>query len=405
MSEASAPQAGQLPRPETRRTADWYELFFDLVFVVVIALSAHLIEVDPSLTTVLAFVLLFFPLWWAWVNLTVTNNLFGGRYPAIAVLVVVAMPGPAAMAIAIASGIAELSWLYAVGAAWIRLVLLVMWLIPRAQGAISVPLWRPLSYNLGTAALWLASVAVPQPAQFGLWALAVAAEVLLLARGRGGFADGIYERASISHLLERVGLFVVIVIGEAVYLSVTSLAAEPTVAGGVAAIFGLVICALLARAFFRWGAPTAEVGLEAARRTHSFAVMRDVTMYLPFLVVTGLTLIAAAIGSAVEHPLEPLEFPARVLLASGIAGFYLANALVGLRLRRPVGRVFQLLVPAIALPALACLGSGGLAAWATLALAAFSLALLDLVSRLLSARAAAAAVPNARSIRSPRLKP
>ena len=48
-------------------------------------------------------------------------------------------------------------------------------------------------------------------------------EVLLLAV-RSSFAHEIYERASVSHALERVGLFIVIVIGEAVYLSVTGLA-------------------------------------------------------------------------------------------------------------------------------------------------------------------------------------
>ncbi|MET1020535.1 MAG: low temperature requirement protein A [Microterricola sp.] len=388
MSELSATQ--EAPQQAPRRTAAWYELFFDLVFVVVIALSAHLIEVDPSLNTVLLFALVFFPLWWAWVNLMVTSNLFGRRHPAIPVLVVVAMPGPAMMAIAIAGGLAELGWLYAVGAAWIRLVLLVMWLIPRALGAVRVPLWRPLAYNLGTAALWLASILVPEPYRYLLWVAAVAAEVLLLALRRGGF-DEIYEQASISHLLERVGLFVVIVIGEAVYLSVTALAEHPSVGGGAAALFGLVLCAFLARAFFRWGAPTAEVGLLRAQRSHSFGVLRDVTMYLPFLLVTALTLIAAAIGSAVERGNEALELPVRVLLAVGIGGFYLANALVGVRLGRPLGRIMQLLVPGLALPALACFLSGALAAWATLALAALALVLLDLVSRLLGARAAAAA--------------
>lgn len=388
MSELSATR--ELPQEAPRRTADWYELFFDLVFVVVIALSAHLIEVDPSPGTVLLFVLLFFPLWWAWVNLMVTSNLFGRRHPAIPVLVVVAMPGPAMMAIAIAGGISELGWLYAVGAAWIRLVLLVMWLIPRALGAVRVPLWRPLAYNLGTAMLWLGSILVPEPYRYLLWIVAVAAEVLLLALRRGGFADEIYEQASISHLLERVGLFVVIVIGEAVYLSVTALAEHPSVGGGAAALFGLVLCAFLARAFFRWGAPTAEVGLLRAQRSHAFAVMRDVTLYLPFLLVTALTLIAAAIGSAVERGNEALELPVRVLLAVGIGGFYLANALVGVRLGRPLGRILQLLVPGLVLPALACFLSGALAAWATLALAALALVLLDLVSRMLGARAAAA---------------
>jgi low temperature requirement protein LtrA len=362
--------------------ADWYELFFDLVFVVVVAISAHLVEVDPTASTVLVFALLLFPLWWAWVNLMVTNNLYGSRVPAIGALVVASMPGPAMMAIAIASGIEHYGWLYAVGAAWIRLVLLVMWLIPYRKKIILVPLWRVLAYNLTTATVWLVSIAVPAPWQYALWALAVAAEVALLAV-RSGFAYEVYEQASIAHGLERVGLFVVIVVGEAVYLSITGLAEHPTVAGGAAGLFGFIVCALLARAFFRWGAPTAETGLIAAQRAGSFGAMRDVIMYLPFFLVTALTLIAACIGIAVSDASTPLPLRVRVLLACGICGFYLVNAIVGLRLGRSVRGIATLVIPGILLPVLACLLSGTFAAWVTLALAAVALALLEGVSRML----------------------
>lgn len=362
--------------------ADWYELFFDLVFVVVVAISAHLVEVDPTASTVLVFALLLFPLWWAWVNLMITNNLYGARFPVIGALVVASMPGPAMMAIAIAGGIEHDGWLYAVGAAWIRLVLLVMWLIPYRKKIILVPLWRVLAYNLTTAAIWLVSIAVPAPWQYVLWALAVAAEVALLA-ARGGFASDVYEQASIAHGLERVGLFVVIVVGEAVYLSITGLAEHPTVAGGAAGLFGFIVCALLARAFFRWGAPTAAAGLIAAQRARSFGALRDVIMYLPFFLVTALTLIAACIGIAVSDASRPLPLQVRVLLGCGISGFYLVNAIVGLRLGRPLRGIAMLMIPAIVLPALACLLSGALAAWVTLALSAVALALLEAVSRML----------------------
>ena len=358
------------------RTAAWYELFFDLVFVVVVAISAHLIEVDSSAPTVLAFVLLFFPLWWAWVNLTITSNLFGERYRAIGVLLIVAMPGAAAMAIAIAGGIEHDAWLYAVGAAWIRVVLLVMWLLPYSDRATPLPRWRPFAYNLGTAAIWLASIAVPQPWQFIVWGVAVAIEVVLLGT-RGRNTDSIYARASIGHALERLGLLVVIVIGEAVYLSVTGLAQHPTLVGGAAALFGLVTCALLARAFFAAGAPSAEVGLVAAQRRGAFGVMRDVIMYFPFLLVAGLTLIAAAIGIAVAHGDAPLAFDARVVLAVGVAAFYASNAFVGLRLGRPLRPLLVLLVPGVLLPTAACLLTGGLPGWATLASVALAVLLLD----------------------------
>jgi low temperature requirement protein LtrA len=380
---AIAPEHDEGSTP--RRVADWYELFFDLVFVVVIAISAEILEEDTSLGAVLGFLLLLFPLWWAWVNLMVTNNLFGARFASIGALVIAAMPGPAAQGSAHAGGRADQAGRDVAGAGWMRLVLLGMWLVSRAGGASSAPLWRPFAYNLGTAAIWLVSLGIPQPWQYLVWALAVAAEVLLLAV-RSRFAYEIYERASVPHALERVGLFIVIVIGEAVYLAVTGLTEHPSLGGGAAALCGFLVCALLARTFFRWGLPTTEAGLSVAQRAQSYGAMRDVIMYLPFFLVAGLTLVAASIGIAVRHPDAALPPGARVLLACGVAVLYLVNAIIGLRLGRRVDGVVALVVPGVLLPVVACLGSGTLAAWATLALVAMALAVLELVNSRLGAR-------------------
>lgn len=135
---------------------------------------------------------------------------------------------------------------------------------------------------------------------------------------RSRFASEVYDRASVSHALERIGLIVVIVICEAVYLAVTGLAEHPTVAGGASALFGFIVCAMLARAFFRWGIPTAEAGLEAAQRAKAYGAWRDVVMYLPFLLVIGLTFVAASVGISVVHATGSLESGARVLLAVGV---------------------------------------------------------------------------------------
>lgn len=363
----------------TRRTADWYELFFDLVFVVVIAVAVRIIEVDHSLVTVAGFMLLLFPLWWAWVNLMVTNNLFGAQFPLIGVLTVAATPGPAAMAIAISGGIDKFAWLYAAGAVWIRLLLLVMWLIPRWSASSSISAWRTVAYNLVTAALWLASIFVPAPFRYVVWAVAVGGEIALLAV-RSRFASEVYDRASVSHSLERIGLFVVIVIGEAVYLAVTGLAEHLTIAGGAAALFGFVTCAMLARAFFRWGIPGTESGLESAQRAKSYGALRDVVMYLPFLLIIGLTFVAASIGIAVVDAGAPLPLGVRVLLAVGIGTQYLTNAVIGVRLKRPARRIAMLLLPGLVLPAIACFASGSLPAWATVGCVALALVALDIVS-------------------------
>lgn len=131
-------------------------------------------------------------------------------------------------------------------------------------------------------------------------------------------ASEFYERASASHALERIGLFVVIVIGEAVFLAVTGLAEHPTVAGGAAALFGFIVCAMLARAFFRWGIPTAEAGLVAAQEAKSYGALRDVVMYIPFLLIIGLTFVVASIGISVVEANDPLSRGVRTLLALGV---------------------------------------------------------------------------------------
>lgn len=362
--------------------------------------AVHLIEVDTSVNTVVMFVLLLFPLWWGWVNLMVTNNLYGVRIPMMGGLVVAAMPGPAAMAVAIAGGIGDFAWLYAAGAAWIRVILLGMWFLPRLVGASSVSPARMVAYNLVTAAIWLASIAVPAPVNYVLWAAAVVGEFTLLAL-RSRVASEVYERASASHALERIGLFVVIVIGEAVYLAVTGLAEHPTVAGGAAALFGFIVCAMLARAFFRWGIPTAEAGLVAAQEAKSYGALRDVVMYIPFLLIIGLTFVAASIGISVVKANDPLSLGVRTLLALGVGILYLANAAIGVRLGRPLHRIAILLVPGLALPALACFASNSLSAWATLALVALALVALDLLSLWMGRTAASAATSRATSSSAP----
>lgn len=160
-------------------------------------------------------------------------------------------------------------------------------------------------------------------------------------------------------MLERIGLFVVIVIGEAGYLSVTGLAGHPTIGGVASVVFGFVSCALLARAFFRWATRITESGIGAARSARSYGAMRDVVMYFPFITVLALTLIAASIGIAVAKAGIPMAGEARWLLATGVAGFYLSNALIGLRLVRRPGRVALLFSVGAILAAIAGLLTGG----------------------------------------------
>lgn len=52
------------------RRATWFEVFFDPVFVVVIAQLTSGRAADPTVTGIVRFAGLFIPLWWAWVLFT-----------------------------------------------------------------------------------------------------------------------------------------------------------------------------------------------------------------------------------------------------------------------------------------------------------------------------------------------
>jgi len=63
------------------RHVDWLELFYDLIYVVVIARLAHIVleghdgQIGPH--EYLVFFTLFVPVWWSWIGHTMFENRFG----------------------------------------------------------------------------------------------------------------------------------------------------------------------------------------------------------------------------------------------------------------------------------------------------------------------------------------
>src|SRR5438094_256505 len=58
------------------RHATWFELFFDLVFVLAVAELAKMLQRDLSAVGFLRFAALFVPVWWAWVIYTTYADRF-----------------------------------------------------------------------------------------------------------------------------------------------------------------------------------------------------------------------------------------------------------------------------------------------------------------------------------------
>jgi low temperature requirement protein LtrA len=359
------------PQESQEQRAGWYELFFDLVFVVMVSVLATGLHGDPGPGDFGTFLVLFFPAWWAWANLMVTADVFGPENPHAQAALLGAMPGLGLMAAAAPDGLGSRAWAYALGAAWVRLAAFVLWYRRARLPGSRLPAWRPLLYCLLPAVLWGVSAAVPAPGRFVLWGVAMATEVVLLVVRRGMDA-GFYDRLSVEHLVERISLFVVIVLGESVFTVVATFAGHFTGPSGAAALLGFVVVAELAVIFFLWGTEGAARGLTRAQLRGSTRAIRDTVMYLPFVLVSGITVIAAALGTAVGDPDHPLPPGARWALCGGVLAFYTANAAISLRYGDGLRTValwylpcpvltFGLLLPAaVLLPAWAAVGGAAL---------------------------------------------
>lgn len=375
------------------RRVHWLELFFDLVMVAYIGQIAHRMHGAPSWVDALAFLALLAAAWWAWVNATLTMNLFGARVtPTVWVAVTIAMAAIGLMAAAVPEAFGDRAAAFAVGNAVIRLVWMLPWLAKRRTTGI--PWWRPVLYNAVPAALWLVSIAMPPPWRFVLWGLAVAIEIVLLS-GIERRSAWLRRMLDIDHALERVGLLVVIVFGESVLSIIGELANHWTTASAATAGLAFVAVVLLAWLFFVRATASVERGLHELESRGRIAGMRDAVMYLPFFLVAGIVLFAAGLGTAVADADHHLPLPAAMCLAGGVSLYFATSTAESLRYGAPWRGVVVWGPAGIALPwllvPLATIASAMAVAGAAALIIAIMVGLGTLSGRLAAARAAASA--------------
>jgi low temperature requirement protein LtrA len=318
------PQLRTLEADQGERHATWLELFFDLVFVISIAEVVHTLEDYRSLGDFLGTAGLFVAVWWAWVGYTVYADRFDTDDLLHRVLVLAGMLAVIAMALSVHDALHGGSGRFALTFVAVRGIVLLLNARARRHAAAARPLLNLYltAFSIG-ASLWLVSVFVPGPARYLLWAVALVIELSAPWVGRHQIA-----RAPIhaSHLVERFGLFTLIVLGESV-ISVAQGAAEAewTTATLTAAGSGFLAVACL------WWLYFDRIGDAAIR-----SVLRGLVWnyaHLPLL--AGLVSVAVGTEYAVlEAASGRLERPTTLALGGGTALFLLASVVIGLSVSR-----------------------------------------------------------------------
>jgi low temperature requirement protein LtrA len=225
---------------ETRieRHASWAELFFDLVAVAGVAALAHVLGSELDAAALGLYALLFLAFWLSWTTFMLYSNVAAGHTHVIRLMIgmfglgvmAASVPGVAHTVLEHGDSVRPLT-VFAIAYIATRVYGSHSW--KRGEVLLDFPV---VQYSVGLLP-WVVSIWVDEPWKLALWAVGIGLDllVILVLSGTGilkqaqaylttqqttrrGRAAPVMRAVSVDpvHLSERLGLFVIIVLGESV---------------------------------------------------------------------------------------------------------------------------------------------------------------------------------------------
>jgi low temperature requirement protein LtrA len=357
------------------RHASWAELFFDLVAVAGVAALAHVLGRGLDAAALGLYTLLFLAFWLSWTTFMLYSNVAAGQTRVVRLLIgmfglgvmAASVPGVAHTVLGDGDSVRPLN-VFAIAYIATRIYGSQSW--RRGEVLLDFPVAR---YTVGLLP-WFVSIWVDESWKLALWAVGVGVDLLLTlalsgnkvleqvqarftahaatrrrpqSHGRPGGEGPVIHGVSADPALlsERLGLFVIIVLGESVVqvvgaashaqygigLLATALASFVLLAGmfGLSVVFGYA------------GLPHLRAGRIPARAA----------LGLHCLVTGVIATVAVSLSSVVKHGSDPLPSQGRWLLCGAVAAYFTLGVLTGVAshssdLPRTVSRVITgIMVP------------------------------------------------------------
>ncbi|MGW4922792.1 low temperature requirement protein A [Streptomyces parvulus] len=224
MSQSSSPSSAWY-RPmlarhagESHRTATGLELFFDLCFVAAVAQASsafeHAMVAGGSLHGLLGYALVFFAIWWAWMNFTWFASAYDTDDVPYRLLTLVQITGALVMAAGATEALERgdftvITWGYVI----MRLAMVTQWL--RAAYTDRQHRRSALRYALGILVLqvgWLVRLLLSHDGGIGSFAVLAMGELMVPVWAERAVGTSWHPE----HIAERYGLFTLIVLGESI---------------------------------------------------------------------------------------------------------------------------------------------------------------------------------------------
>lgn len=339
------------------RTVSFLELFYDLVYVVVVAQAAHTLAEHITWRGVGEFAVIFSLIWLAWLNGTTYYDLHGREDGRTRVYVFLQMLTLAALAVYTGDAAGQGGRGFAIVFTIFLVLLTWMWYTVRRQDAAEYQALttRYLSGMLISIVVMAVSAFLPATARMLVWAVFMGAWLILwiLIERWARLGDEDIGFTATDSLVERFGLFTIIVLGEVVVGVVTGLSeVERTVEAVATGMVGLMI------GFGIWWTYFDYVG---RRRPHRGWLSIWMVSHLPITMAIAAS--GAAMVSLIEHAGDDRAPAATAWLLGGsvaVALVALTAAMRALNDYRRLPSIYRPLMPAMWMAAVTALVIGWL---------------------------------------------
>ena len=247
-----------LPRDphEPHRVASSLELFFDLVFVIAVSTASgqlhHALSSGHAGPGITAYLMVFFAIWWAWMNFTWFATSFGVDDWLYRVITIVQMAGVLVLAAGIGPVFDEHHQdftIVVIAYVVMRLAMIVQWL--RAAGMNPELRRTACIYAAGIGIvqiLWIGFLFVPDSMRTATFLVLMIAEICIPV---------VAERRAPTpwhphHITERYSLFTLIVLGESLLASATAIIGAREELDAIGPLIWVAVVTLVSTAAMWW---------------------------------------------------------------------------------------------------------------------------------------------------------
>jgi low temperature requirement protein LtrA len=317
------PMSGRDP-DEAQRASTPLELFFDLCFVVAVAAAAAALHHDLTLdhlSGLTGYAMVFFAIWWAWVNYSWFASAYDTGDIAFRLLTFVVMSGVLVLAAGVprAAGAKHDFWLVVAGYVIMRAAMVPLWIrVAREHAAARRTALRYASAVAVIQLLWIVRTAWLGHDAIGYVSFVVLA-VIEMAAPYWAEHVGSGTPWHRHHIAERYELFTIIVLGE-VILATTQAISSTLDAHDFGAQLVMLILGSLLIVFSMWWVYFKRPMVDSLSRETSF-----VFGYAHYFVFASVAAVGACLAVLVDVVQDEAQVGTRtaVLLLVGSASVYM----------------------------------------------------------------------------------